>query len=199
MDPSYRHIAVEGHGATCCARLCAVVADEQLGEVFAELRQAAGKGCRRLLLGLRPAGQPSAQHWSSAWLGQLVALQRDLASAGLELVLCEVSSELAAMIEIFAQTTKFRVAADMAAALANESSIKNLWAGRKWWGQNSGYLPPEQAAPHYGKIVAWSPDGTQIVDSDDDVLALMARLQARGENPDVFVYDRLPFPGEVWV
>jgi hypothetical protein len=62
---------------------------------------------------------------------------------------------------------------------------------------NRSQFPPEELAQYAGKHVAWSPDGTRILASDDDPLRLDAVVQALGYDPAETVFSFVPFPDEV--
>jgi len=44
--------------------------------------------------------------------------------------------------------------------------------------ENRRRFPPEELQKYAGKYVAWSPDGTSIIDSDEDMTRLDERLKA---------------------
>jgi Family of unknown function (DUF5678) len=50
---------------------------------------------------------------------------------------------------------------------------------------------------HAGKYVAWSPDGTRIIASADDLSALCAAVDASEFDPAEVVMEPVPFPDEV--
>jgi hypothetical protein len=62
---------------------------------------------------------------------------------------------------------------------------------RRYFNLNRVKVPREQLLPYAGQCVAWAPDGTRVVDSDDDGLVLWNRLRERGGSPWDFVYERL--------
>ena len=48
-----------------------------------------------------------------------------------------------------------------------------------------------------GKYVAWSPDGTRIIASEDDLSKLCQAVDASGFDPAEVVMEPVPFPDEV--
>jgi hypothetical protein len=65
--------------------------------------------------------------------------------------------------------------------------------------ENRNNFPGEQLEPYGGKWVAWWPDGSRIVDADDDFDALWSRLRNGGYNVYQLKLEHLPFPGESFV
>jgi hypothetical protein len=55
--------------------------------------------------------------------------------------------------------------------------------------ENRLKVPPEERLKHANKYIAWSYDGTHIVDSDDDELTLYNRLHAAGYDMACIVID----------
>jgi hypothetical protein len=111
MDRPYRHIHAERRGDVTCARFRSrLIAEPEVHEVFEELL-AAGKadGCRRLALSFGP--RPPEMLYS-VFLAKLFTLQRVLTEAGRELVLCDVSPAVEAMLTAVAMQPHFRYAAD---------------------------------------------------------------------------------------
>ena len=58
-------------------------------------------------------------------------------------------------------------------------------------------FPPEELARFAGKYVAWSPDGTQILASDDDPLRLVSTVTALGYDSAEVLIASVPDPDEV--
>ena len=58
-------------------------------------------------------------------------------------------------------------------------------------------FPPEELARFAGKYVAWSPDGTQILASDEDELRLDATLKQAGHDASEILIAFVPDPDEV--
>ncbi len=76
------------------------------------------------------------------------------------------------------------------------TEIDPYTALRMRFAENRNNFPPGQLLVYGGKVVAWWPDGTRIVDADDDAWALWCRLRDSGHEPSEFVYERLPVPNE---
>jgi hypothetical protein len=57
---------------------------------------------------------------------------------------------------------------------------------------NRQQFPPDELAKYAGKHVAWSPDGTSIVASADDLPNLIAALKASGGDPAECVLSSVP-------
>jgi hypothetical protein len=70
---------------------------------------------------------------------------------------------------------------------------------RMRFAENRNRFPAEQLRAYGGKVVAWWPDGSRIVDADNDAWILWCRLRDIGQDPADFVYERLPFPDESYV
>ncbi len=72
---------------------------------------------------------------------------------------------------------------------------------RMQFAENRNDAPVEELAKYGGKLVAWWPDATRIVDADHegDGHAFFERLDATGYERSWFVYENLPFPGESFV
>jgi hypothetical protein len=62
---------------------------------------------------------------------------------------------------------------------------------------NRCQFPPEELARFAGKYVAWSPDGTRILTSDDELEKVAATILAQGIDPDEVVLGFVPSPAEV--
>ncbi len=63
--------------------------------------------------------------------------------------------------------------------------------------KNRQQFPAHELARYAGKYVAWSPDGTSILASDDDELHLDHVLKAAGHDPADILVSFVPFPDEV--
>jgi len=68
---------------------------------------------------------------------------------------------------------------------------KDPWYGGHLRAENQAKYPPEKLAAYMGKVVAWYPDGSDIWGADVSMDALWERLEAAGEDPQVFVFDYL--------
>ena len=51
--------------------------------------------------------------------------------------------------------------------------------------ENRNKFPPEELDKYLGLYVAWIPDGTGILDSDPDEMALHERIMTMGEMPEI--------------
>lgn len=64
-------------------------------------------------------------------------------------------------------------------------------------------FPAEQLIQYRGKYIAWSPDGKQIVASDEDPLRLDDTVIALGYDPSEVVFSSVPdgdsILGGVWI
>jgi hypothetical protein len=58
--------------------------------------------------------------------------------------------------------------------------------------ENRPKFPLDQLAPHAGRWIAWSPDGTRIVASAMDAEALEELIAAAGEDPLQCVQEAIP-------
>lgn len=58
--------------------------------------------------------------------------------------------------------------------------------------KNRQRFPSDQLARYAGKHIAWSPDGTSIVASDEDLFKLIAAVQASGYDPAECVLSAVP-------
>lgn len=58
--------------------------------------------------------------------------------------------------------------------------------------ENRLRFPPEELQKYAGKYVAWSPDGTSILDSDEDMTRLDERLQAAGHELSEILISMVP-------
>ena len=63
--------------------------------------------------------------------------------------------------------------------------------------RNRSQFPPEELAKYVGQYVAWSPDGTRIVASDEDPLRLDAAIPAAGYDPAEVLISFVGDPDEV--
>ena len=62
--------------------------------------------------------------------------------------------------------------------------------------KNRAQFPAEELAKYAGKYVAWSPDGTRIVASDEDDLRLDEAIKAAGYNPSETLVSFVSNPDE---
>jgi hypothetical protein len=62
---------------------------------------------------------------------------------------------------------------------------------------NRCQFPPEELARFAGKYVAWSPDGTRILTSDDELEKVAATILAQGIDPGEVVLGFVPSSDEV--
>jgi hypothetical protein len=58
--------------------------------------------------------------------------------------------------------------------------------------RNRSQFPPESLEPHAGKYVAWSPDGTAIIASDENPLQVLATVKAAGYDLAEVVISSVP-------
>ncbi len=63
--------------------------------------------------------------------------------------------------------------------------------------RNRHAFPLEELARYAGKYVAWSPDGTRILASDEDELRLDATIKDAGHESSEVLVSFVPFPDEV--
>jgi hypothetical protein len=63
--------------------------------------------------------------------------------------------------------------------------------------KNRAQFPAEELWKYAGKYVAWSPDGTRILASDDEHLPLDATIRAAGYNPAEVLITFVPPPDEI--
>jgi hypothetical protein len=70
------------------------------------------------------------------------------------------------------------------------------WLGGHLRAANQAKYPPEKLLPYLGQVVAWYPDGHDIWGADPNMYTLMKRIEASGDNPELYVYDYLE-PGAV--
>ena len=62
---------------------------------------------------------------------------------------------------------------------------------------NRQQFPPGELAKYAGKYIAWSPDGTRILASDDDLEKVAAAVEDQGFDSSEIVLSSVPFPDEV--
>jgi hypothetical protein len=65
------------------------------------------------------------------------------------------------------------------------------------WLKNRQQFPPQELMKYAGKYVAWSPDGTRIIASDEDEERLDQTMKAAGHDPAEILISFVPFPDEV--
>lgn len=58
--------------------------------------------------------------------------------------------------------------------------------------RNRAQFPPEQLAAYAGKYIAWSPDGTAIIASADDLNGLDNAVKGLGYNPAECIFSAVP-------
>jgi hypothetical protein len=63
--------------------------------------------------------------------------------------------------------------------------------------KNRSQFPPEELAKYAGRYVAWNPDGTTILASDEDELRLDAAIDAAGYDGAEVLVSFVPYPDEV--
>ena len=63
--------------------------------------------------------------------------------------------------------------------------------------RNRNEFPHDELDQYAGRYVAWSPDGTRILASDDDPLRLIATVKAAGHDIEETLIESVPFPDEV--
>jgi hypothetical protein len=64
---------------------------------------------------------------------------------------------------------------------------------------NRHRFPPDELARHAGRYVAWSPDGTQIVASDEDPERVVEAVRGRGLDPEEAPISYVPSRDETLV
>jgi hypothetical protein len=62
------------------------------------------------------------------------------------------------------------------------------WLDRTFF-ENQEKFPPEQLLPYAGRYIAWSWDGSQILDSAEEREQLWDKLVAAGINPHRVAFD----------
>jgi hypothetical protein len=82
--------------------------------------------------------------------------------------------------------------------LPGQPEIHPFTAMRMRFAENRDNFPADELAKYAGKLVAWWPDGSRIVDVDTvgDGHAFFKRLDDTGYEPWFFVYETIPIPGE---
>ena len=63
--------------------------------------------------------------------------------------------------------------------------------------KNRHQFPPAELDKYAGRYVAWSPDGSRIIASDDDYQKVAAAVDASGYDPADIVMEPIPLPDEV--
>jgi hypothetical protein len=63
--------------------------------------------------------------------------------------------------------------------------------------KNRRQFPPEELEKYSGRYVAWSPDGTRIIASDDDQIRLDTTIRDLGYDPAEVLVSSVPYPDEV--
>jgi hypothetical protein len=63
--------------------------------------------------------------------------------------------------------------------------------------RNREQFPLEELARYGGKYVAWSPDGTKIIASDDDQIRLDGTIRELGYDPAEILVSSVPYPDEI--
>jgi hypothetical protein len=63
--------------------------------------------------------------------------------------------------------------------------------------KNRYAFPPDELMQYAGKYVAWSPDGTRILASDEDERRLDVTLKGAGHDMAEVLVSYVPFPDEV--
>jgi hypothetical protein len=63
--------------------------------------------------------------------------------------------------------------------------------------KNRHAFPVDELERYAGQYVAWSPDGTRIIASDDDFARVAAAVDASGYNSSEIVMEPIPLPDEV--
>jgi hypothetical protein len=62
---------------------------------------------------------------------------------------------------------------------------------------NRQHFAPGALAKYAGKYIAWSPDVTRILASDDDLEKVAAAIEGQGYDSSDIVLSAVPFPDEV--
>ena len=65
------------------------------------------------------------------------------------------------------------------------------------WLKNRQKFPPQELLKYAGKYVAWSPDGSRIIASDEDEERLDQAMKAAGHDPGEVLVSFVPSPDEV--
>jgi hypothetical protein len=63
------------------------------------------------------------------------------------------------------------------------------WNGRHMFYENRCKFPAEELLKYNGKYVAWFPDGSGILDSDVDSMALRERIKAAGDEVAMYLIE----------
>jgi hypothetical protein len=63
--------------------------------------------------------------------------------------------------------------------------------------KNRHQFPHDELDKYAGKYVAWSPDGTRIIASDEDPLKLVDAIDELGFESSEVVIEPVPFPDEI--
>jgi hypothetical protein len=83
--------------------------------------------------------------------------------------------------------------------LPGQTEIDPYVALRMKFADNRDNFPYDELVKHAGKLVAWWPDGSRIVDSDFDDAALIQRLRESGYDSSFLVLERLRSPSEGYI
>lgn len=75
---------------------------------------------------------------------------------------------------------------------ASESTTAAVQADLATVLRNRDAMPPDELAPHRGKWVAFSREGSRVIAADSDFSALEEAVVALGEDPNVIPFDRVP-------
>jgi hypothetical protein len=63
--------------------------------------------------------------------------------------------------------------------------------------KNRHKFPADELEKYAGRYVAWSPDGTRIIASDEDFARVAAAVDASGYDSREIVMEPIPWPDEV--
>jgi hypothetical protein len=63
---------------------------------------------------------------------------------------------------------------------------------------NRHQFPHEELEPYAGRYVAWNPEGTQILASDEDPGQVIDAVKALGYDPAETVIEAIPSPDELF-
>ncbi len=64
---------------------------------------------------------------------------------------------------------------------------------------NRQQFPPAELARYAGKYIAWSPDGTRIIASDDDLAKVAAAVEDQGYDSSEIVLSSVSFLDEAFL
>jgi Family of unknown function (DUF5678) len=64
----------------------------------------------------------------------------------------------------------------------------------RYFDENRSRFPPEQLLPYAGQHVAWSPDGSRILASGEDMDEVEKKLRAAGIHPSQVVFEYIGPP-----